>query len=171
MGFSFNCGVGWTNFRFVLGGCRQQSKLTASRQLRIRKIALHVRIFRRLSWEIYSDLALFLSIPQVYDKLERMTNNGSRAPSIRSSVDGNGSSTHSRSNSGPTTRASNNSPVPQNPIKHEEEYEILCNETLLPLSMTLAAVRQYVWKQSSELIMHYRRRVNVSSGAAGRLSR
>jgi hypothetical protein len=39
-----------------------------------------------------------------------------------------------------------------------EEYEILCNEVVLPLTMTLAAVRQFVWKQSSELVMHYRRK-------------
>lgn len=39
-----------------------------------------------------------------------------------------------------------------------EEYEILCNEMVLPLTMTLAAVRQFVWKQSSELVMHYRRK-------------
>ena len=40
----------------------------------------------------------------------------------------------------------------------EDEYEILCNEALLPLGMTLAVVRQYVWKQSTELVMHYRRK-------------
>jgi WD repeat-containing protein 48 len=40
----------------------------------------------------------------------------------------------------------------------EDVYEILCNDVVLPLGMNLAAVRQYVWKQSAELIMHYRRR-------------
>lgn len=38
------------------------------------------------------------------------------------------------------------------------DYEITCNDVLLPLGMSLAAVRQYVWKQSTELIMYYRRR-------------
>jgi len=45
--------------------------------------------------------------------------------------------------------------------KPEDEYEILCHDTLLPLTMTLAAVRQSVWKQSSELVMQYRRKVSV----------
>ena len=38
----------------------------------------------------------------------------------------------------------------------EEQYEILCNDMVLPLDMTLAAVRQYIWRQSAELVMHYR---------------
>lgn len=41
----------------------------------------------------------------------------------------------------------------------EDMYEILCNDVLLPLDMTLAAVRQHVWRQSTELVMHYRRRM------------
>ena len=40
----------------------------------------------------------------------------------------------------------------------EEQYEILCNDMVLPLDMTFAAVRQFVWRQSAELVMHYRRR-------------
>lgn len=47
----------------------------------------------------------------------------------------------------------------------EDEYEILCNEALLPLGVTLAAVRQYVWKQSAELVMHYRRKRTPQSKA------
>ncbi|KAF9443980.1 hypothetical protein P691DRAFT_737182 [Macrolepiota fuliginosa MF-IS2] len=103
----------------------QQSKLTASRQLRVRKIALHVQ-----------------------EKLDRLTNNSSRA--ANSNANGTPGSTHSRNNS---AKSHNNG------ARAETEYEILCGDTLLPLNMTLAAVRQYVWKQSAELVMHYRRRV------------
>jgi WD repeat-containing protein 48 len=39
----------------------------------------------------------------------------------------------------------------------EDIYEILCNDVVMPLGMSLAAIRQYVWKQSVELVMHYRR--------------
>ncbi|RDB19018.1 hypothetical protein Hypma_014361 [Hypsizygus marmoreus] len=47
----------------------------------------------------------------------------------------------------------------------EDMYEILCNDVLLSLGMSLAAVRQYVWKSSAELTMYYRRKVPlVSSG-------
>jgi Domain of unknown function (DUF3337) len=39
----------------------------------------------------------------------------------------------------------------------EDLWEFLCNETVLSPDMTLAAVRQYIWRQSSELVLHYRR--------------
>ena len=40
----------------------------------------------------------------------------------------------------------------------DETWEILCNDVVLPLDMTLAAVRQFVWRQAAELTMHYRRK-------------
>ncbi|KIM37415.1 hypothetical protein M413DRAFT_274108 [Hebeloma cylindrosporum] len=95
-----------------------QSKLTASKYLRIRKIVTHVQ-----------------------DKLEKIPQ--SRTGSVRSSVEG----------TDPTKAR----------VRAEDEYEILCNETLLPLGMTLAVVRQYVWRQSAELVMHYRRKRTASS--------
>ncbi|KAF9522883.1 hypothetical protein CPB83DRAFT_776377 [Crepidotus variabilis] len=103
-----------------------QSKLTASRNLRIRKILNHVQ-----------------------DKLDRMSS-GSRAPSVRSSVDGNSPHTPHSPNSPPRPRS-------------EDAYEILCNDTLLPYGMSLAAVRQYVWKSSAELVMCYRRRKTLKT--------
>jgi WD repeat-containing protein 48 len=65
---------------------------------------------------------------------------GSGAPSLRSFVDGQDQG-----------RA-------QHRMRAEDEYEILCNDTLLPLGMSLAAVRQFVWKSSAELVMHYRKK-------------
>ncbi|KAH9475511.1 UBP9-binding protein [Psilocybe cubensis] len=99
-----------------------QSKLTANRYLRVRKIVNHVQ-----------------------DKLEKMAH-GSRAGSIRSSIED--SQTGSKA---PRPRA-------------EDEFEILCNEVVLPLGMSLAAVRQYVWKSGNELVMHYRRKRMTISG-------
>jgi WD repeat-containing protein 48 len=46
---------------------------------------------------------------------------------------------------------------PESLPRAEDVYEILCNDVVLPLGMSLAAIRQYVWKQSAELVMHYRR--------------
>jgi len=40
-----------------------------------------------------------------------------------------------------------------------DEYEILCNDVVLPNNMTLAAVRHYVWRQGGELMMQYRRKI------------
>lgn len=45
----------------------------------------------------------------------------------------------------------------------EESFEILCNDVVLPLDATLAAVRQYTWRQSGELVMYYRRKVGSPS--------
>lgn len=42
--------------------------------------------------------------------------------------------------------------------KAEDLYEILCGDVVLPLDMTLAVVRQFVWRQAAELIMYYRRK-------------
>ncbi|EUC54390.1 WD repeat protein C31A2,14, putative, partial [Rhizoctonia solani AG-3 Rhs1AP] len=36
------------------------------------------------------------------------------------------------------------------------DYEVLCNEQVLHGGMTLAAVRQFVWRNAGELVMHYR---------------
>ncbi|KZP25889.1 WD40 repeat-like protein [Athelia psychrophila] len=137
-----------------------QSKLTASRFLRVRKLCSHVQ-----------------------DKLDRMSHSAatSKPGSPRSSVDS--KKPHSGSMSPPaphshsTAHSSTASPSPsifssrtldgkERGEKAEDMYEILCNDTLLPLDMTLAAVRQYVWRQSGELTMHYRRRAFVHVGEA-----
>ncbi|CAE6403965.1 unnamed protein product [Rhizoctonia solani] len=43
------------------------------------------------------------------------------------------------------------------PLPEESrDYEVLCNEQVLHGGMTLAAVRQFVWRNAGELVMHYR---------------
>ncbi|EIN04141.1 WD40 repeat-like protein [Punctularia strigosozonata HHB-11173 SS5] len=106
-----------------------QSKLTASRFLRVRKLTYHVQ-----------------------DKLDKLTGGSaavSRANTPRSSFDASKRSPSSTSLAGLTVSRQ----------QAEENFEILCNDIVLPLDMTLAAVRQFVWKSSAELVMHYRRRV------------
>jgi WD repeat-containing protein 48 len=44
-------------------------------------------------------------------------------------------------------------------VRTDDGFEILCNDVVLPLDITLAAVRQFVWRQSSELVMYYRRKL------------
>lgn len=103
-----------------------QSKLTASRFLRVRKLTHHVQ-----------------------DKLARLSaSTGSSATTPRSSMDALG-------------RASPTSPLKPRGPRAEDIYEIICNEIVLPLDMTLATVKQYVWRQTTELTMYYRRRVAV----------
>jgi len=82
-----------------------------------------------------------LKYDQVQDKLERLSS-GSKAPSIRSSFDG------------PSPRSPQHPPRP----RAEDIYEIICNDMVLPLGMTLAVVRQYVWKSSAELVLYYKRK-------------
>ncbi|THH05585.1 hypothetical protein EW145_g4683 [Phellinidium pouzarii] len=135
-----------------------QSKLSASRFLRVRKLTNHVQ-----------------------DKLDK--NLQSKPSSPRSSSDI--ANTHARGSSSPasapsslptsrasTPRLSSNLSLqghghgaPALP-RAEDTYEILCNDHVLPLDMTLAAVRQFVWRSASELIMHYRRKPRSSSSGA-----
>ncbi|KAI0321741.1 hypothetical protein OF83DRAFT_1161620 [Amylostereum chailletii] len=101
-----------------------QSKLTASRFLRVRKLTAHVQ-----------------------DKLDKLSGGisavNSPRTSPRTSID-----THSVT----SVKPREDRPRP------EETWEILCHDTLLPLDMTLAVVRQFIWKQGGELVMHYRRK-------------
>lgn len=99
---------------------------------------------------------------QVQDKLEKITNGRSTSPPVahpgtptpRSSTD-----TRSHSSHGGSKHRDGDQVKP----RAEDMYEILCNDLLLPLDMTLAAVRQFVWKQNGELTMHYRRKTKVNS--------
>ena len=43
--------------------------------------------------------------------------------------------------------------------KAEDLCQIMCNDAVLPLDMTLADSRQFTCRQSTELIMYYRRKV------------
>lgn len=56
--------------------------------------------------------------------------------------------------------ANSRSDEEQNPKplpRAEDVYEILCNDVVMPLGMSLAAIRQCVWKHAAELVLHYRR--------------
>jgi WD repeat-containing protein 48 len=114
-----------------------QSKLTASRFLRVRKLTTHVRLL------LLFDIRLCVNIlsDQVQDKLERLS--GTSVGTVgtpRTSID-------SQTSLARSTRP-----------RAEDLYEILCGDVVLPLDMTLAVVRQYVWRQAAELIMYYRRK-------------
>ena len=52
--------------------------------------------------------------------------------------------------------------------KAEDLYQIMCNDVVLPLDMTLAAVKQFIWRQSTEVIMYYRRRVPSGEDSVAR---
>ncbi|PPR05551.1 hypothetical protein CVT24_003290 [Panaeolus cyanescens] len=109
-----------------------QSKLTASRYLRIRKVLQHVQ-----------------------DKLDKVAP-GSSANSVRSST----RTPHASDPTHTTIDGSLHEPhahALERP-RPEDVYEILCQEALLPLGMTLAAVKQYVWRSGNELVLHYRRK-------------
>jgi WD repeat-containing protein 48 len=48
-------------------------------------------------------------------------------------------------------------------LRLDDLWEISCNDTVLPPNMTLAVVRQYVWRQSGEVVLHYRRRRSAAA--------
>ena len=47
-------------------------------------------------------------------------------------------------------------------------WEIVCNETVLPHNMTLAVVRQHVWRQAGEVVLHYRRSKRLVTSTQGK---
>ena len=69
-------------------------------------------------------------------------------------------SSHQHPHSPPPSRPQTSHSMRSNPPlpRAEDVYEILCNHQVLPLDMTLAAVRQFVWRQAGELVMYYRRK-------------
>jgi hypothetical protein len=67
----------------------------------------------------------------------------------------------------PTTPANHISSRSQSPThghgsvivaKPEECIELVCNGFVLPPKMTLAAVRQFVWRQGGDILIQYRRK-------------
>ena len=89
-------------------------------------------------------------VQHVHDKIQAKL--GATAPSSRRpSVDNQEPADLASRRTSSDTRAGGPKP--------EDLYEILCNEMVLPLDMTLIAVRQYAWRSSSELSLCYRRKI------------
>ena len=52
----------------------------------------------------------------------------------------------------------NRLPNVDDPAALEQRLELLCNDKLLPMGMSLASVRAFVWKNGAEdVLVHYRR--------------
>ncbi|KAH9987605.1 hypothetical protein BJV74DRAFT_841112 [Russula compacta] len=101
-----------------------QTRLSASRFLRIRKLAAHVQ-------ERVDALGISALGPVI---------------------------AHAHASARPSLDARNQSSRPQPRSSNDDLWEIVCNDTVLPPNMTLAVVRQYVWRQSGEVVLHYRRK-------------
>lgn len=43
-----------------------------------------------------------------------------------------------------------------NAMKPEEYLDLYCNEQLLPIDMTLATLRAYIWKGGNDVVLHYK---------------
>lgn len=54
-------------------------------------------------------------------------------------------------------------PILSSRPRAEDMYEILCNDVVLPLDMSLATVRQFIWRQAAELVMHFRKKLPSAS--------
>lgn len=96
---------------------------------------------------------------QVQDKLDRISAAGSTATTPRTSMDlSPGTKVSGSSPPGTLRQHLHVSNTPQPRARAEDAYEILCNDFVLPIDMTLAAVRQFVWRNPNELTMYYRRK-------------
>ena len=143
---------------------RSQAKLTASRFLRVKKLTQHVST----GSSYHDELAHSTSFLQVQDKLEKIAAVGrSTAQNTpRSSFDSRSVSPHTTRSASPfKTDAAAPASRDSRP-RADDVYEILCNDMVLPLNMTLAAVRQFVWRSSGELTMYYRKKVTPAAAAA-----
>jgi len=114
------------------------SRLTASRFLRSRKVSayIHDKIAAKAAASPRPSRPTSPSSSQI-------------------SLPGTSSSRHHRAHT-PSPRSHTHPHLP------EEIYEILCDEAVVPWYMTLAAVRQYIWRQNGELVLSYRRRTPSS---------
>jgi len=117
-----------------------QAKLTASRVLRVRKVLIYV-------------MEKLESIQQGSSATDQVSTGTQPIPTSRRA-----SSEKSQALSGSPNRHTTS----ELGRYAEEEFEILCNDMILPANMTLAAVRHYIWKQSADLVLHYRRKLPVS---------
>ncbi|KZT41061.1 WD40 repeat-like protein [Sistotremastrum suecicum HHB10207 ss-3] len=137
-----------------------QSRLTASRFLRIRKVAAYVQ-------EKIEEQELLTAQQQSVTSGDRGTTNNDAQdatnPSSSASTTSTNEDTQSDSASGTPPTPTRNESQRQLSKYPEESFEILCNDAVLPWYMTLAAVRQFIWRQGAELVMHYRRKTPVGS--------
>ncbi|KAI9461530.1 hypothetical protein F5148DRAFT_1214939 [Russula earlei] len=113
-----------------------QTKLSANRFLRVRKLAAHVQ--------------------------ERIENLGLGTPGSgtpKSSVERHKlSSETTHAGDQHEQKANHGQPRPS------DLWEIVCNDTVLSPNMILAVVRQYVWRQGGEVVLHYRRKQTATAG-------
>ncbi|KAG8892608.1 hypothetical protein FRB99_002587 [Tulasnella sp. 403] len=110
------------------------SRLTAGRILRVRKVLQYVR-----------------------DKLEPIDNARNLTSKPASALAVACDPKDARAQPPQAAASSGAPPVPEE-AKLEDTYELLCNEMALPVTMTIGAVRHYVWRQGGELTMYYRRK-------------
>ena len=141
---------------------RSPSRLTANRYLRVRKILAYVCHVLFSLFSIFSCYVAY-SVSQVQDKIDKPS---SQSVSSSGSISG---ATPRSSTEAPRT-ARSGSVSSQSHVSHKHEldgskkprpediYELLCNDVILPLNMTLASIRHYVWRSSAELLLFYRRK-------------
>ncbi|KAF8493727.1 WD40 repeat-like protein [Russula emetica] len=140
-----------------------QTKLSASRFLRVRKLAAHVQ--ERIE-------ALGAGSPGPPSSQHT-------SPRSSSSLDPPHNQNQNRSPrtilTAPQAAAAavlheqqNKLPSDQPLSRPDELWEIVCNETVLPHNMTLAVVRQHVWRQSGEVVLHYRRKRPQTTSTQGK---
>lgn len=118
-------------------GLVSNARLTASRNLRLKKVTSYIG-----------------------DKLE-LKSISSRAPSISSSS----GSAPEENNTGAAASGTPTKALPQQKehvrresgvFDPEQELEILVGDVVLPLNVTLAAARAFYWKQGGDLVISYR---------------
>ncbi|KAF8321362.1 hypothetical protein DL93DRAFT_2093982 [Clavulina sp. PMI_390] len=162
-----------------------QARLNASRALRVRKVALYVRSLLHIpAITVANNTWIRISQGQARKSISSAAPSAtpSRAPTpapatTSTTASPSASTTATLAAPGAAGAVTSTSPPASEPMRSlpssspqtteqhrhaANEFEILCNDTVLPFNMTLAAVRHYVWRQSGELAMQYRKKAVVA---------
>ncbi|KAG0300854.1 hypothetical protein BGZ98_008820 [Dissophora globulifera] len=168
------------------------TRLTATRMLRVRKVAAHVA--EKLALTPPKRDPSTLSTTTTTTAADAQGSNNARMPleSVREESHEGSSSTstlpaapprvyNASSRSDPALNAnsaSNNNAAPSKSKEEEEEYatqeafrpenwiEILCNDQVLSPNLTLATIRTHYWKTGSDVILTYRYSQRVAGTGA-----
>lgn len=149
-------GVDFLRRRHHTDVVHSNARLTASRILRMRKVAVYVS--QKLELDHDNNGA-----PQA--KRRASDSLHSRAPSSSSLAALGGksplpaaASTNGTSTPNSSLAATSTSPVTTNGAhrRAEDEIELLCNGQLVPWTMSLGAVKQFVWAKAGDVLIGYR---------------
>lgn len=146
---------------------RRNARLTANRNLRLKKVCHYVADKLGLHGASTADAAganhRHSGVPSIAGSSDGQSTKSSQ--SARGSAAGGSDGAGSSSGVGQAVASlSSASSSVVDGFDPEDELEVLVGDVVLPLGMTLAAARTYYWKQGGDLVVQYRPKVKLVHG-------